>query len=124
LKYKQDRSVQSQTGFMLDIGAIPLPDGSTRFRVWGPRTQKIEVIMPDSGRAPVALAAERKGYFSGIVAGVGDGDRYRFLLDDTLERPDPASCFQPEGAHGPSQVVDHNRFQWNDKEWEGIPLEQ
>ena len=109
---------------MLDIGAIPLPDGSTRFRVWGPRTQKIEVIMSDSDRAPVALAAERKGYFSGIVAGVGDGDRYRFLLDDTLERPDPASCFQPEGVHGPSQVVDQNRFQWNDKEWEGIPLEQ
>ena len=34
--------------------------------------------------------------------------------------PDPASRFQPEGPHGPSQVVDPNAFEWSDKNWQGV----
>ncbi len=37
--------------------------------------------------------------------------------------PDPASRFQPEGVHGPSEVVDPRGFQWEDKEWKAIALE-
>src|SRR5262249_4057181 len=33
--------------------------------------------------------------------------------------PDPASRFQPEGPHGPSQVVDPNSFKWTDYDWPG-----
>jgi maltooligosyltrehalose trehalohydrolase len=39
------------------------------------------------------------------------------------ERADPASRFQPEGVHGPSEVVDSG-FAWTDQGWSGIPLEQ
>ncbi|OGU13234.1 MAG: malto-oligosyltrehalose trehalohydrolase [Geobacteraceae bacterium GWC2_53_11] len=106
------------------MGATPLPDGSTRFRVWGPRAEKIEVIMPGSGRTSALLNPEGTGYFSGTIAGIGAGDRYRYLLDDTLERPDPASRFQPKGVHGPSQIVDPNSYQWHDNGWCGIPLEE
>jgi maltooligosyltrehalose trehalohydrolase len=38
------------------------------------------------------------------------------------EFPDPASRYQPEGVHGPSEVVDP-RFDWHDENWSGIPLE-
>lgn len=107
-----------------DIGATPNPDGSTSFRVWAPRTDKIEVLMPGSDRGPVTLDREVNGYFSGTVAGFGHGDSYRYLLNGTLERPDPASGLQPEGVHGPSQVVDHGRYQWHDQKWHGIPLDQ
>ena len=120
----QIRSISRDTGVILDIGATPLTDGSTRFRVWGPRAQKIEVIMPGSDRTPALLNPEGSGYFSGTVSGIGEGDRYSYLLDASLERPDPASRFQPEGVHGPSQVVDPNSYQWNDRRWRGIPLEQ
>jgi maltooligosyltrehalose trehalohydrolase len=34
--------------------------------------------------------------------------------------PDPASRFQPEGPHGPSQVVDASRFEWHDQGWGGV----
>ena len=34
-----------------------------------------------------------------------------------------ASRFQPEGPHGPSQVVDHTRFTWTDANWRGCTLE-
>src|SRR3712207_7863668 len=38
--------------------------------------------------------------------------------------PDPASRFQPEGPHGPSQVVDPSTFQWTDCGWRGIRSEE
>jgi maltooligosyltrehalose trehalohydrolase len=40
-----------------------------------------------------------------------------------LERPDPASRFQPDGVHGPSEVTDSS-FAWTDTGWGGLPLEK
>ena len=34
--------------------------------------------------------------------------------------PDPASRFQPEGPHGPSEVVDPTKYKWRDQNWRGI----
>jgi maltooligosyltrehalose trehalohydrolase len=72
------------------------------------------------GRAPAALTAEGNGYFEGLIADVGAGDRYRFSLDGQPPLADPASRFQPEGPHGPSVVVDPSRFVWTDDAWSGI----
>jgi maltooligosyltrehalose trehalohydrolase len=113
---------QLQSGGFL--GATVMPDGGTSFRVWAPRAQQVAVILPESNRTPAALQPEGDGYFSGTVPGVRHGDRYRYLLDGELERPDPASRYQPEGVHGPSQVVDPDRFQWQTPDWQGLPLEQ
>jgi maltooligosyltrehalose trehalohydrolase len=45
---------------------------------------------------------------------------YRFRLDgEGALYPDPASRFQPEGPHGPSQIVDPSRFAWSDRAWRG-----
>src|SRR5208283_1818802 len=49
------------------------------------------------------------------------GTRYFYRLDGNKERPDPASKFQPEGVHGPSQVIDPH-FVWEGPHWSGIPL--
>jgi hypothetical protein len=69
------------------------------------------------------LAAEGNGYFSGCVPGLAAGDRYRFRLDGEDTRyPDPASRYQPEGPHGPSQVVDPATFTWTDTGWRGVRL--
>jgi maltooligosyltrehalose trehalohydrolase len=50
--------------------------------------------------------------------------RYRYVLDGRVERPDPASRFQPDGVHGPSEVVDPNDFQWSDAGWHGRPTDR
>lgn len=39
-----------------------------------------------------------------------------------MDRPDPASHFQPQGVHGPSQVIDHSTSPWQDAGWKGVPL--
>lgn len=62
--------------------------------------------------------------FGGLVPGVRAGDRYRYLLDGDGPYPDPASRFQPEGVHGPSEVVDPDQFPWSDGDWKGIPLDE
>lgn len=59
-----------------------------------------------------ALATERGGYHSTFVREAGSGSRYRYRLDGGPELPDPASRFQPEGVHGPSQVVDPGAYRW------------
>jgi maltooligosyltrehalose trehalohydrolase len=70
------------------------------------------------------LHAEGDGYFSALLPGVGAGQLYRFALDGRPERyPDPASRFQPEGPHGPSEAVDPGQFAWSDQEWRGVNLE-
>ncbi len=107
-----------------DIGALPQPDGSTRFRVWAPRAEQVALVLPDQNREPVPLAADSDGYFSVTATNIKAGERYWYLLDGTIRRPDPASQSQPDGVHGPSQVVDHQLFSWSDQTWPGVPLEQ
>jgi maltooligosyltrehalose trehalohydrolase len=103
------------------IGAEVLAEGGVSFRVWAPRRKRVEVML-ESGAA-AELNPEPAGYFSGVVSAAANGDRYRFRLDGGDAFPDPASRFQPEGPHGPSQVVDPARFQWSDAAWQGASIE-
>ena len=105
----------------LPIGA-EITAGGTHFRVWAPRRRSVEVLEPESGRR-TSLAPEADGYFTGLVPGMGAGARYRLQLDGGGAFPDPASRFQPEGPHGPSEVVDPAAYQWTDAAWPGIRLE-
>jgi maltooligosyltrehalose trehalohydrolase len=62
------------------------------------------------------------GAFAVTRTDVKTGDRYAYLLDGEGPFPDPASRFQPEGVHGPSQIVDPSQFAWSDRGWRGVPL--
>lgn len=97
--------------------------GGVDFRVWAPNRQLVTVIIEDWPH--IELQPESNGYFSTFARGVEPGDRYRFTLDDLNESfPDPASQFQPQGPHGPSQVVDSTHFAWTDIHWKGRPLDE
>src|SRR5207244_10241920 len=61
------------------------------------------------------------GYHEAVVENVQAGELYLFHLGQDRERPDPASRFQPEGVHGPSQLLDP-QFSWDDDDWHGLPL--
>lgn len=94
----------------------------TFFRVWAPQKKNVAVRNISDGNATYPLVAEGNGYFSGTVPNIKVGMLYTYLLDEILERPDPASRSQPQGVHGPSQVIDLSSYSWNDCEWRGMSL--
>jgi maltooligosyltrehalose trehalohydrolase len=106
----------------LPIGAEAESGGGVHFRVWAPERRSVHVVFP-GGPPARTLAREAGGYFAAHVPGAGPGTRYAFVLDDDpTEYPDPASRFQPEGPHGPSEVIDPTSFPWSDAEWRGLTL--
>jgi maltooligosyltrehalose trehalohydrolase len=96
--------------------------GGVHFRVWAPAHKQVEVVI--EGSREIALEPESDGYFSTTTDSARPGMHYRFRLDqgDRLF-PDPASRFQPEGPHGPSQIVDPFLYRWKDEAWKGVRLE-
>lgn len=111
------------TPFASTLGANLQPDGSTRFRVWAPDRQRVEVALetPD-GEERHLLERDALGYHAGSCRGPA-GTRYRYRLDGGDAFPDPCSRFQPEGPHGPSEVVDPGAFAWSDAGFPGLSLE-
>ncbi|MAS33704.1 MAG: malto-oligosyltrehalose trehalohydrolase [Anaerolineaceae bacterium] len=97
------------------LGASYGPQATT-FHVWAPGAQQVETHLLDSDRY-ITMQRDRAGYFTCHVDGVMPGARYYYRLDGEKERPDPASRSQPEGVHGPSQVVDPD-FKWGDAGWQ------
>ncbi len=95
--------------------------GGTNFRVWAPKRGRVQLLLERTGEKR-ELRAAGDGYFEVHSEGAQPGSLYRFLVDDD-ETPyaDPASRFQPNGPHGPSQVIDSEAFRWTDQAWEGVP---
>jgi len=109
-----------------------MDDGAVHVRVWAPNCERVEVVerSPSTAckRGPPAanarflrLESDTPGYFSGRAEFLETGSLYGFRLDDDPKLyPDPASRFQPEGPHGPSQVVDPSTFHWTDEQFRGV----
>src|ERR1700722_10115714 len=116
-------SASSTTGKAMRLGANRLADGSWEFLVWAPKARSVSLHLLQSGELlPMAFLA--RGYFRAAIENLEPGSRYFFQLDGARELPDPTSRFQPEGVHGPSEVVDLNQFHWTDQSWQGRTLER
>jgi maltooligosyltrehalose trehalohydrolase len=105
----------------LSMGVELRAGGQAHVRVWAPACRSVDFV-PAVGTPAAAqpLTRDTAGYFSGIVEGVSSRTRYWFRLDGDRLRPDPASRFQPDGPHGPSEIVDPSTFAWTDRLWPGI----
>ena len=113
----------------LPLGAEALSTGGVDFRVWAPRQQSVSVELSPDLELPAAttrkinLKRQPEGYFSGFVPEARVGWFYKFVLREG-SFPDPASRFQPQGPHGPSQIIDPGQFKWSDNSWPGVPRER
>ncbi|EDX74270.1 malto-oligosyltrehalose trehalohydrolase [Coleofasciculus chthonoplastes PCC 7420] len=104
----------------MKIGSNYLGNGQCEFRVWAPFRDSVAVHIVSPQDQVIPLQKDEWGYWQETVK-ADPGTLYVYQLDGSLERPDPASHYQPEGVHGSSQVVDHH-FDWTDNSWQGIPL--
>ncbi|SDS08520.1 maltooligosyltrehalose trehalohydrolase [Halopseudomonas sabulinigri] len=105
-------------GLRSSHGALLLDPCHTRFRLWAPDANRVEVRIVDGGLYP--LQRQDEGWFEATVA-VGAGVEYCYRIDGRLEVPDPASRQQRKGPQSPSVVVDPDRYLWDTAHWQGRP---
>jgi malto-oligosyltrehalose trehalohydrolase len=87
------------------LGAHPLGPTRTRFLVWAPLANTVQVDIVD-GVQGAPMEKQPGGYHQLTLEGVGPGSLYYYRVDGGPPRPDPVSRFQPRGVHGPSEVID------------------
>ena len=103
----------------MPFGAELLADRQTRFRLWAPAHAAMRLDIDGVGLLPMCSLAE--GWHELTTNRARPGSRYRFSLPDGSAVPDPASRYQPDDVHGPSEVVDPLAYAWGDGDWLGRP---
>lgn len=84
-----------------------------KISVWAPNAERVTGVIDDES---FSLVQEEPGYWN---AELEPGTRYQLRLDSNdLLLPDPRSMCQPEGAHGPSMVIDPAQFEFQATNWE------
>ena len=123
-------------------GAESRPDGETRFRLWAPGVEtldlelgdkafrpaqphgdgwrEVQTNVPPESVGPLPMQRQGVGWWE-LVAHAPPGTRYRFVLPDGLKVPDPASRRQDGGVHGWSVVVGPDQYEWRNTGWRGRP---
>jgi maltooligosyltrehalose trehalohydrolase len=115
---RRDFNAEDRRPRRFPIGA-EVQGATTDFRLWAPAASTVSLLIEEGGALlDVPLLPDGAGYFRAATSAPA-GTRYRFRLDEAAY-PDPASRFQPEGPHGPSEVVDPTTFKWTDQAWTGV----
>ena len=110
-------------GHRMPFGAETRDDGATRFRLWAPSAQSVELWLADRQQG-FAMPRDAAGWAERVTRDAPAGTRYSFRIDGGLLVPDPGSRYQPLDVHGPSEVVDPYDYAWSDSEWHGIAPER
>ncbi|HTS53798.1 MAG TPA: malto-oligosyltrehalose trehalohydrolase, partial [Burkholderiales bacterium] len=109
----------------MPFGCEPLSHGGARFRLWAPGAGAMRLVLEGPDEAgEFAMNALGGGWFQLDLPHARAGMRYRYLLENGLRVPDPASRSNPQDVHGPSLIVDPLAFEWGDGEWRGRPWEE
>ncbi len=96
--------------------------GGVLFRLWAPAARDVALCLDSTeGEQSLPMHEAGEGWFELETALARAGSRYRYRIDGDLKVPDPASRFNADDVHGPSEVVDPLAFDWNDSDWHGRP---
>lgn len=120
---QEEVSLKPQAG--VRVHAMPYgteiePDGRVRFRILAPGATSVAVAL-EGKDVVLRMQAQPDGWYELTTDQVQAGARYRYVLPDGTRVPDPASRFQPQDVHGPSEVIDPASHVWTDGEWRGRP---
>ena len=98
-----------------------------KLRVWAPAAQRLTLHLTQQNReltmVPLGESGDRDVEDGWWVSPepLEPGTRYLLAVDDQPPFPDPRTRRQPEGVHGPSEIVDLSSFVWSDEGWGGVP---
>lgn len=108
---------------MVKVGANYLGNTRCQFTVWAPLLKEVAVKVVSPHEKLLPMQQLEYGFWQVTSEDIEPGSRYVYQLEGTKEFPDPASYLQPEGVHKASEVFDHSAFNWTDRDWSGIRLE-
>lgn len=104
----------------MPFGAQYRRDEGVIFRLWGPQAKEVGLHLADGDKCLVLeMNKASEGWYELLTDCARPGTRYQYQIDGGLKVPDPASRFQPNDVHGPSEVIDPMEFDWNDADWRG-----
>jgi maltooligosyltrehalose trehalohydrolase len=127
-----------QTDLNQSMNGVKLQGNQAEFRVWAPAARRVRLQLFRKGSdAPEELEMRAigssdfgmpdlentSGNVFSVLAQAAPGDRYFYIVDHQKPVPDPVSRFQPEGVHGPSEIIDPDQFSWTDSGWRGIAFD-
>ena len=98
-----------------------LNENAVLFRLWAPLAERVLIRIEQRGEW--TMRRRQDGWHVVEVKDARIGDRYKFVLGDGFAVPDPASRFQPEDVHGPSELIDP-LFEWQTQGWKGRRWEE
>ncbi len=107
----------------MKIGAIQGENKKYDFVFWAPLCEKAELNITGPSPAVIKMRGFEKGYWKAEEIDVKEGASYFFRINGENDRPDPASHSQPEGVHGPSRVIAHENFKWEDSDFNSPDFE-
>lgn len=108
----------------MPFGAEYSKDDGVRFRLWAPKVEKVDLCLQGNKSLRFPMFRKDEAWFELITDAATPGDTYRYQIGDEVKVPDPASRFQPQDVHGPSELVDPSSFDWADQSWHGRPWEE
>lgn len=108
----------------MPFGAVLLDGGGVGFRLWAPSLPQVMLRIEGEEAIEFPMIRYEDGWHKRDLGTAAPGTRYRFLLPDGLQVPDPASRCNPEDVHGPSEVIDPLAFAWPADAWRGRPWEE
>lgn len=117
---------QLRRRYFMPFGAQVLEGGRIRFRLWAPAAERVDLLLETThgGGVTIPMACTEAGWYELTSDRATAGDLYRYRIHGFGEVPDPASRYNPQGVHGPSQVLEPGQFVWNDRGWRGMPWEE
>ncbi|WP_292956226.1 malto-oligosyltrehalose trehalohydrolase [Nitrosomonas sp.] len=116
--------MSDNASYHMPFGA-ELQDGGVRFRLWAPAARSVDVCLNHGAQEIIVpMNAVADGWFEVTTASARSGTCYRFRINGDNRIPDPASRFQPEDVHGPSEVIDSASWNWQDAYWKGRSWEE
>jgi len=91
------------------------------FRVYAFEKKGVGLLLKQGGETKfIPMEEEEPNLYRVEVEGLGAELAYKFRLEGEGDFPDPFSHYQPEGVHGFSRVIDHEKYSWQDSGWRGI----
>jgi maltooligosyltrehalose trehalohydrolase len=107
----------------MPFGAQICAAGQVRFRLWAPAAQSVELLLGEA-REGLPMQAHPAGWFQLETGAARAGTLYRYRINGTQEVADPAARFNPQGVHGPSEVIDPYAYAWPDADWRSPPWQK